>query len=141
MTLTLQSARAAIAAAEAEAVRLNTTMAIAVVDSGANLVAFARMDGAWIGAIDIAIDKAFTARALDKATEDLAAFTQSGQRVFGLNTTNGGRIVIFGGGIPIQRDGQVIGGIGVSGSTADKDVLVARAGLTALDSFSGPDRP
>lgn len=130
--INLETARAVIAAAEAEAARLDTRMVIAVVDHGANLLALARMDGAWIGAIDIAINKAFTARALDKATEDLASFTQSGQRVFGLNTTNGGRIVIFGGGIPIERDGHIIGAIGVSGSTGDKDVLVARAGLSAV---------
>lgn len=72
------------------------------------------------------------AGSVDEATEDLAAFTRSGRRIFGLDTTNGGRIVIFGGGLPIVRDGRIIGGIGVSGSTADQDVLVARAGLTAV---------
>lgn len=131
--ITLDEAQTVLDAARTEATRLATKMAIAVVDDGAHLVAFSRMDGAWIGAIDIAIDKAFTARALDKATEDLAAFTQSGQRVFGLNTTNNGRIIIFGGGIPLERDGRIVGAIGVSGSTADKDVLVARAGVAALE--------
>lgn len=127
----LEQARRIIDAAQAEATARGHRMAIAVVDAGAHLVAFARMDGAWIGAVAIAIDKAFTARALDKATEDLAAFTQSGQRVFGLNTTNGGRIIIFGGGIPLVEDGRVVGAIGVSGSTADQDVAVAAAGAAA----------
>jgi uncharacterized protein GlcG (DUF336 family) len=92
------------------------------------------MDGAWLGSVDIAINKAWTARAFDSSTEDLARVTQSGQMGFGLNTTNDSKVVIFGGGIPLKLDGQVIGAVGASGGSVDQDVAVARA---ALAGFSG----
>ena len=90
------------------------------------------MDAAWIGSIDIAINKAFTARAFDIATEDLAGLSQPGKDFFGIHASNGGRIMIFAGGIPLKRGKQVVGAIGVSGGTGDQDQAVAEAGAAAF---------
>lgn len=133
-SLDLADARRIIAAGERKAAEIGVASSIAVVDAGGHLVAHARMDGAWIGSIDIAIDKAWTARATDHATDELAGFAQSGEPLFGLNTTNDGRLVIFGGGVPIRKDGRVIGAAGVSGGSVEEDVTVARA---ALAGFAG----
>src|SRR5437879_8772624 len=105
--INLETARKVIAAAEKKAVEIGQPMNIAVVDAGGNLVAHERMDGAWIGSIDISINKAFTARAFDIQTKDLAKQSQSGDQFFGINTTNHGRVVIFPGGIPLKRNGTV----------------------------------
>lgn len=126
-----------IEAAERKALEMRIPYNIAVVDAGGNLIAHVRMDGAWIASIDIAINKAWTARACERPTEDLAKVTQSGQAGFGLNTTNDGRIVIFCGGIPIRFDGTVIGASGASGGTVEEDVIVARAALTGLSFLRG----
>src|SRR3954469_11145490 len=128
----LADARRIIAAAERKATEIGIPYNIAVVDAGGGLVAHARMDGAWLGSVDIAINKAWTARAFDMSTEDLATITQSGEPGFGLNTTNGARVVIFGGGIPIRDQGVVIGAVGASGGSVDQDVTVARAALAGL---------
>jgi uncharacterized protein GlcG (DUF336 family) len=134
VSLGLADARAIIAAGEKKANELRIPYNIAVVDAGGGLVAHARMDGAWLGSVDIAIDKAWTARAFDMPTEDLARITQSGESGFGLNTTNGSRVVIFGGGIPIKVNGTVIGAVGASGGSVDNDVAVAHA---AVEGFPG----
>jgi uncharacterized protein GlcG (DUF336 family) len=133
-SLDLADARRIIAAGERKAIELRIPYNLAVVDAGGGLVAHVRMDGAWLGSVDIAIDKAWTARAFDAATEDLARITQSGQQGFGLNSTNDSRVVIFGGGIPIKLDGAVIGAVGASGGSVEEDVTVARAAVTG---FSG----
>lgn len=130
--VTLNDARRVIAAAEKEAVELGQPMNITVVDEGGNLVAHVRMDGAWIGSIDISINKAFTARAFDIATKDLAAHSQSGGQFFGIHGSNHGRVMIFAGGVPLKRDGKVIGGIGVSGGSGEQDQVVAEAGAAAF---------
>jgi uncharacterized protein GlcG (DUF336 family) len=130
--ITLEEARRVISAAEEKAREIRQPMDIAVVDAGGNLKAHVRMDGALIGSIDIAIDKAFTAVALQIQTKDLAPQTQSGQPLFGLNTTNNGRIVIFPGGIPLVRDGEIIGAIGVSSGTVEQDQEVAEAGVAVF---------
>jgi uncharacterized protein GlcG (DUF336 family) len=130
--VTLNDARRVIAAAEKEAVELGQPMNIAVVDEGGNLVAHVRMDGAWIGSIDISINKAFTARAFDIATKDLAAHSQSGGQFFGIHGSNHGRIMIFAGGVPLKRDGKVVGGIGVSGGSGEQDQTIAEAGAAAF---------
>src|SRR5437867_12812510 len=109
MNLTL--ARKVIAAAEKKAAAIGQPMNIAVVDEGGNLVTHVRMDGAWIGSIDISIKKAFTSRAFDIATKDLAEHSQSGEQFFGIHASNDGRVMIFAGGIPLKRDGQVVGAI------------------------------
>jgi len=130
--ITLDEAQSIITAAQEKAQEIGQPMNVAVVDDGTNLKAFARMEDAWLGSISIAIDKGFTAAAFMMPTQDLAEMTQSGQPLFGLNTTNNGRIVIFAGGIPLTRDGDVVGAIGVSGGTVDQDQEVAEAGVAAF---------
>jgi uncharacterized protein GlcG (DUF336 family) len=129
VTLDLADARRIIAAGERKALDLGIPYNIAVADAGGGLLAHIRMDGAWLASVDIAINKAWTARAFDMATEDLSHITQSGQQGFGLNTTNDLRVVIFGGGIPVKRDGVVIGAVGASGGSVEQDVAVARAAV------------
>jgi uncharacterized protein GlcG (DUF336 family) len=107
--LTLSDAREIISAAEKRASEIGQPMNIAVVDSGANLIAHVRMDEAWIGSIDISINKAFTARVLDLSTRDLATHSQPGKQFFGIHASNHGRIMIFAGGIPLNQDGKIIG--------------------------------
>jgi uncharacterized protein GlcG (DUF336 family) len=129
MSLDLADARRIIGAGERKASELNIPYNIAVADAGGGLVAHVRMDGAWLGSVDIAINKAWTARAFDASTEDLSHMTQSGQQGFGLNTTNDSKVVIFGGGIPIKVDGVVVGAVGASGGSVEQDVAVARAAV------------
>src|SRR5512141_3184430 len=124
----LEDARRVIAAAEKKAQEIGQPMNIAVVDAGGNLVAHVRMDGAWIGSIDISINKAFTSRAFDIATKELAKLSQPGKDFFGIHVSNHGRIMIFAGGIPLKRDNKVVGAIGVSGGSGDQDHAVAEAG-------------
>lgn len=128
----LDDARRVIAAAEKKAGELGQPMNIAIADEGGNLVAHVRMDGAWLGSIDISINKAFTARAFDVATKDLAAMSQSGGPFFGIHVSNHGRVMIFAGGVPLKRGGKVVGGIGVSGGSGEQDQLVAAAGAAAF---------
>lgn len=130
--VTLADARRVIAAAEKKAAEIKQPMNIAVVDAGGNLVSHVRMDGAWIGSIDISINKAFTSRAFDISTKDLATHSQSGGQFFGIHASNGGRIMIFAGGIPLKRGGKVVGAIGVSGGSGEQDHSVAQAGAEAL---------
>ena len=107
-------------------------MNIAVSDEGGNLVAHVRMDNAWLGSIDISIKKAWTSRAFDIATKDLASHSQSGDQFFGINASNDGRVMIFAGGVPLKRDGKVVGAIGVSGGSGEQDHAVAEAGVAAF---------
>lgn len=132
MSLNLADARTIIAAAEAKATEIGQPMNIAVVDAGGNLVSHVRMDGAWLGSIDISIKKAFTARAFDLPTKDLVDNAQPTQQFYGIHASNHGRIMIFTGGIPVKRDGVVVGAIGVSGGAGEQDHSVAEAGSTAL---------
>jgi uncharacterized protein GlcG (DUF336 family) len=132
LSLDLADARRLIAAGEKKAVELGIPYNIAVVDAGGGLIAHVRMDKAWLGSVDIAINKAWTARAFDTATDDLAKMTQSGQQGFGLNTTNNSRVVIFGGGIPVKSNGVVIGAVGASGGSVEEDIIVARAAVTGF---------
>jgi uncharacterized protein GlcG (DUF336 family) len=133
-SLDLSDARRIIAAGERNAIDIGIPYNIAVVDAGGGLIAHARMDGAWLGSVDIAINKAWTARAFDMSTDDLSHLAQSGQQGFGINTTNDSRVVIFGGGIPVKRDGVVIGAVGASGGSVAQDIAVAKA---ALAGFTG----
>ena len=130
--VTLNDARRVIAAAEKKAIEIGQPMNIAVADAGGNLVAHVRMDGAWLGSIDISIKKAYTARAFDIATKDLAIHSQSGGQFFGINTSNNGQIMIFSGGIPLKQNSLVLGAIGVSGGSGEQDHLVAEAGGAAF---------
>jgi uncharacterized protein GlcG (DUF336 family) len=130
--VTVAAAQAVIEAARRHAEKIAVPSCIAVVDAGANLVAFIRMDGAWLGSIDIAQDKAFTARAFDMPTKELAKLSQPGQPLFGISASNEGRVVIFAGGIPLKADGRVVGAVGSSGGTPDQDHEVAEAGVVAF---------
>ena len=130
--VTLEQARQVIAAAEKKAGEIGQPMNVAVVDEGGNLLAFERMPEAWRGSIDIAINKAFTSRAFDIATKDLGANSQPGQQFFGIHASNGGRIMIFAGGLPLKQGGTVVGAIGVSGGSGEQDQQVAEAGAGAL---------
>jgi uncharacterized protein GlcG (DUF336 family) len=130
--MTLADARKVIAAAEKKAQEIGQPMNIAVVDEGGNLVSHVRMDNAWLGSIDISINKAFTARAFDLSTKDLAANSQSGDQFFGIHVSNHGRVMIFAGGIPLKRDDKVAGAIGVSGGSGVQDHTVAEAGVAGF---------
>ncbi len=130
--VTLTDAKNILAAAEKRAVEIGQPMNIAVVDAGGNLVAHERMDGAWIGSVDISINKAFTARAFNIATKDLADNSQPGQQFFGIHGSNHGRIMIFAGGIPLKKNGHVVGAVGVSGGSGEQDQTVALAGAAAF---------
>lgn len=130
--ISLAQARAVVDAAAARAAELGTAMDIAVVDAGGNLKAFARMDGAWLGSIDIAIRKATTARLFNLPTGAIGELSQPGGPLYQIEVSNGG-LITFPGGLPLaMADGTVIGGIGVSGSTVEDDHAVAEAGVAAL---------
>lgn len=131
--LTHKQAQFVVHAALREAEARNVSMNVAVVDSWAHLIYFSRQDGAWLGSIDIAITKARTARYFDMPTGQLGELSLPGQPLYNIEHTNGA-LVTFPGGIPLKLDGQIIGAIGVSGSTVDNDHAVAAAGTAALDS-------
>ncbi len=130
--ITLADARRIIAAAEQKAQEIGQPMNISVVDQGGNLVAHVRMDNAWIGSVDISINKAWTARAFDVSTKELAELSQSGDEFFGIHASNRGRVMIFAGGVPLKRGNQVVGAIGVSGGMGKQDQAVAEAGAAAF---------
>lgn len=126
-SLGLTDARRLIANGEKEAQELGIPYNIAVVDAGGALISHVRMDGAWQGSIDISINKTWTARAFDMSTEHLAKAAQSGESLFGLHTTNGSKVVIFGGGVSVKVGDQIIGAVGASGGTVEQDQKVAAA--------------
>ncbi len=130
--VTLEDARRVIAAAEKKAEEIGQPMNIAVVDVGGNLVAHVRMDNAWMGSVDISIKKAWTARAFDISTKDLAEYSQSGKEFFGIHASNNGKVMIFAGGIPLKQGGKVVGAVGVSGGMGAQDQAVAEAGEAAF---------
>jgi uncharacterized protein GlcG (DUF336 family) len=131
-SLTLEDSKHMLSAAEAKATSLGIAYNIAVVDAGGHLLAFIRQEGALIGSIDLAIDKAVTARIFDKPTSELAALAQSGKPLFGIQESNAGKVVIFGGGIPVALDGKIIGAVGCSAGTVEQDIEVAEAAIAAL---------
>lgn len=131
--LTLAAARAIIAAAQGEARRLRVAMSVAVVDSGDQLVAFERMDGADLVGITLARDKAFTALVNRMPTRDLAPIAQPGSEFYGYDSVAGGRTIVFAGGMPLERGGVLIGAVGVSGGDAEQDQRAADAGVAAFE--------
>jgi len=132
MNITLDQAEKIIYAAKEKAKSLDTKMNIAVVDAGANLVAFARMDGAWLGSLDISIKKAKTARCFDMNTGAIGELSQPGGSLYNIEHSNNG-LITFPGGIPVKNaSGEIIGAIGVSGSSVENDHAVASAGATAI---------
>jgi uncharacterized protein GlcG (DUF336 family) len=132
MNITLAQAEAAIAAAKEKAVALNTKMNICIVDSGSNLVAFARMNGAWIGSVDISQKKAKTAAWFTMDTAVLTPLVQPGTSLYNIEHSNGGLITFPGGVVIKNAAGEVIGAIGVSGSSVENDHEVASAGANAV---------
>src|SRR5215813_5627643 len=132
VSLTLEDAKGMLSAAEAKAASIGIPYCVAVVDAGGHLVAFLRQDGALIGSVDLAIDKAATARIFDKKTSDLATLAQSGEPLFGIQESNAGKVVIFGGGVPIALNGAIVGAVGASAGTVEQDSAVAEAAITAL---------
>lgn len=131
-SVSLEDARRIIAAGEAKADEIGSPSNVAVVDAGGNLVAHIRMDGAWIGSVDISISKAFTSRAFDISTADLAANAGPGEQFFGINASNNGRVMIFAGGIPLRLGDRVVGAVGVSGGSGEQDQTVAQAAAAAF---------
>ena len=130
--LKLADARRIIDAAEKKAIEIGQPMNIAVGDEGANLISHIRMDNAWIGSINIAINKAFTSRAFNISTKELAENSQPGDQFYGIHVSNHDRVMIFAGGIPLKDSkGVVIGAIGVSGGSGVQDQTVAEAGASA----------
>jgi len=130
--ISLEDAQSIVAAAIAKAEELGTKMDIAVVDAGANLKAFGRMDDAWIGSIDISIKKARTARFFNMPTGDIGGLSQPGGSLYNIEHSNGG-LITFPGGVPlVSSDGTIIGAIGVSGSSVEDDHAVASAGADSL---------
>lgn len=132
-TLGLSDAKQMLEAGEAKAASLGIPYNIAVVDAGGALIAFARQDGALEGSIDLAIGKAKTARMFDKTTEYLAELAQPGAPLFGIEQSNGGHVVIFGGGLPVLIGNTIVGAVGASAGTVEQDIAVAEAAATAID--------
>ncbi|MDZ5812018.1 heme-binding protein [Halorubrum sp. AD140] len=134
--VSVETATEIISAAEVKAEDIGVPMCIAVMDEGANLVAFRRMDDALIASIDIAQNKAYSSVSLEMDTETIQEVAQPGESLYGIGGTNGGRIVTFGGGFPLEdADGNVVGGLGVSGGSAEEDMEVARAGVEVFESL------
>ncbi|MDT0685662.1 GlcG/HbpS family heme-binding protein [Autumnicola psychrophila] len=132
MNITLEQAQTAIEAAKKKSAEIGVAMNIAIVDSGANLTAFARMDSAWLGSVDIAIKKAKTARYFDMETGEIGKLSQPGQPLFNIEHSNAG-LITFPGGVPIKDiNGDIIGAIGVSGGAVDQDHEVATFGMNAV---------
>lgn len=131
-TITLEDARRVIAAAEEKADEIGCPMDIAVVDAGGHLKSHVRMDGAFIGSISISINKAYTAIAFQCETAELQGLTRPDGPIYGLNDAHGGRLVVFPGGVPLVRDGSILGAVGVSTGTIEQDQEVAEAGAEAF---------
>jgi len=132
MSITLAQAEKMISVAQEKSVEIDTKMNIAVVDAGANLVAFSRMDGAWLGSLDISIKKAKTARYFDMNTGIIGELSQPGGPLYNIEHSNDG-LITFPGGIPVKdATGNIIGAIGVSGSSVENDHTVAEAGALAI---------
>ncbi|TKK66028.1 heme-binding protein [Ilyomonas limi] len=132
MNITLQQSEKVIKAAFQKATDIKVPMNIAVVDRGSNLVAFIRMDGAWLGSVDIAIKKARTANFFDMNSGEIGKLSQPGQPLYGIEVSNGGLISFPGGVVLKDAQGNIIGGVGVSGGAVEQDHEVATAGAAAL---------
>ncbi|MEW9676423.1 heme-binding protein [Lentibacillus sp. L22] len=132
----LDLAKQLIDGAEKEAQKIGVNMVITILDEGGNLIAVHRMDDAWLASIDISQNKAWTSVALKMPTSNLAEATVPNAELYGINTTNNGRIVVFGGGYPLVQDGKVVGAVGVSGSSVEHDCQVAQAAVNVFDSLN-----
>jgi uncharacterized protein GlcG (DUF336 family) len=135
-TISLETAKAAIEATEQKAREIENPMVIAIANPEGNLVAQHRMDDAWLASVNISRNKAYTAAALETPTDELAEASEPGESLHGLQTTDEGRIVVFGGGYPLRSSGEVDGAIGVSGGEVTQDMEVAQAGVAAFDEIA-----
>jgi uncharacterized protein GlcG (DUF336 family) len=135
-SIPLDTATEVIEAAEQKAEEIGQPMVVTVANSEGNLIAQHRMDDAWLASVSISRNKAYTAAALDMPTHDLAEPSEPGNSLYGLQTTDEGRIVIFGGGYPLTKDGEVVGAIGVSGGEVSQDRTVAEAGVECWDDIA-----
>ncbi|MGO4348921.1 heme-binding protein [Paenibacillus sp. MCAF9] len=135
LKITLEVAKVLIQAAELRARELGIAEVIAILDDGGNFVASHRMDHAWLASVDIAHNKAWTAVALKMPTASLAPLAVPSGELYGINTTNHGRVVVFGGGIPLSFDGRIVGAVGASGSTVANDIKVAEAAVRAFETY------
>lgn len=135
-TIRLETATSIIEAAEQRAEEISNPMVITIVNQEANLVAQHRMDDAWLASVDISRNKAFSAASLKMPTHELAEPSQPGESLYGLQNTNDGRMVIFGGGYPLEQDGEVVGAIGVSGGAVEQDRNVAEAGVSKFEALT-----
>lgn len=132
MNITLEQAEKMIAAAKAKAIEMDVKINICIVDAGANILAFVRMNGAWLGSADISLKKAKTARFFDMNSGVIGSLSQPGGSLYNIEHSNGG-LISFPGGIPVKNaEGEVIGAIGVSGSSVENDHTVAEAGAAAI---------
>ena len=131
-SVSLDDAQRVIQAGIAKANEIGSPSNIAVADAGGNLLAFARMQKAWLGSIDIAINKAFTSRAFDIATKQVADFTQPSEEFYGTQTSNHGRVMVFAGGLRLKSGGEVVGAVGVSGGSGQHDQQIAEAAAAVL---------
>ena len=134
-TLTLSDAKRMLEAGEAKADGFGVAYNIAVVDAGGALMAFVRQDNALVGSIDLAIGKAVTARLFDKTTAYLAELAQPGAPLFGIAESNGGKVVVFGGGLPVRIGGTIVGAVGASEGTIEQDIAVAEAAAAAINAI------
>nr|WP_325048732.1 heme-binding protein [Peribacillus glennii] len=135
LKITLEVAKVLIHAAELRARELGIAEVIAIVDDGGNFVASHRMDHAWLASVDIAHNKAWTAVALKMPTASLAPLAVPSGELYGINTTNHGRVVVFGGGIPLSFEGRIVGAVGVSGSNVANDIEVSKAAVRAFETY------
>lgn len=133
--INLELAKKMIEGAEKEANNIGVPMVISIVDDGGNFVACHRMDDALLVSVDIAQNKAWTSVALKMPTSDLTKVTGPGQELFGINTTNSGRVVLFGGGIPLRLDDRIVGAVGVSGGSVEQDISVAQAAVKIMSEW------
>ncbi|MDQ0220416.1 heme-binding protein [Peribacillus cavernae] len=131
--INLELAKRLIESAEKKANEMEVPMVISIVDEGGNFIACHRMDDALLVSVDIAQNKAWTSVAMKMPTSDLAQAAGMGKDLYGINTTNNGRVVVFGGGIPLRKNGQIIGAVGVSGGSVEEDMRVAQAAVDLLD--------
>jgi len=125
----LQTTKELMEAAEAKADEIDNPMVITVANSEGNLVAQHRMDGGWTASVSISRNKAYTSAALEMPTHELADASEPGNSLYGLQTTDDNRIVVFGGGYPLEADGDVVGAVGVSGGAVEQDREVAEAAV------------
>ncbi len=141
MHVTFEQAEKAVEAAIRKAKEINTQMCIAVVDSGADLKAFVSMDNAWVGSVDVAIKKAKTACLFAMNTGQIGALSQPNGPLYGIEHSNDG-LITFPGGVPIvDKDGVLIGAVGVSGSAVENDHAVAKAGAEVIGVTDLPEHP